>query len=148
MTRLLTILFVALICEGIGVVFLSRGLKEIGEVKQMSVAEVGQLVLRGVTNSHIVRGVFFEALFFVGLLMLMSKADVSFVWPLTSLSFVVTTIAAKIYLHEQISPARWFGVCLIMLGAALITATEKRKIPPAAPAAIVQSSPAGLISPQ
>lgn len=127
MPRLLTILFIALIFEAIGVVFLSRGLKEIGELKEVTVAGVARLVGAGATNPHILLGVFFEALFFVGLLMLMSKADVSFVWPLTSLSFVVTTIAAKIYLHEQVAPLRWSGVCLIMLGAALITWTEKNK---------------------
>jgi drug/metabolite transporter (DMT)-like permease len=125
MARLLTILFFALIFEAIGVVFLSRGLKQIGELQEVSVAGVARLVAAGVTNRHIVLGVFFEALFFVGLLMLMSKADVSFVWPLTSLSFVVTTIAAKIYLHEQVSPLRWSGVCLIMMGAALISWTER-----------------------
>lgn len=127
MARLLTILFIALIFEAIGVVFLSRGLKEIGNLEQVSVAGVARLVGAGVTNPHILLGVFFEALFFVGLLMLMSKADVSFVWPLTSLSFVVTTIAAKMYLHEQVAPLRWSGVCLIMMGAAIITWTEKNK---------------------
>jgi len=127
MVRLLTILLIALLFEAIGVVLLSRGLKEIGDLQEVSVSGVAQLVGRGVMNRHILLGIFFEALFFIGLLMLMSKADVSFVWPLTSLSFVVTTIAAKVYLHEQVSGLRWSGVCLIMLGAALITWTEKSK---------------------
>jgi drug/metabolite transporter (DMT)-like permease len=127
MARILVILLIALLFEAIGVVFLSRGLKEIGDLKEVSVSAVKHLVVQGVTNPHIFLGVFFEALFFVGLLMLMSKADVSFVWPMTSLSFVVTTIAAKIYLHEHVPPLRWSGVCLIMMGAALITWTEKNK---------------------
>ena len=129
MTKLLTILLIALVFEAIGVVFLSRGLKEIGELRQVSFAEITRLISRGVTNPHLLLGVFFEALFFVGLLMLMSKADVSFVWPLTSLSFVLTTIAAKLYLEEQVPMARWLGVCLIMLGAGLITWSEKDKTP-------------------
>lgn len=137
MTKLLSILLIALVFEAIGVVSLSRGLKEIGELRKPSVREVGQLVVRGVTNRHIVLGVFFEALFFVGLLMLMRKADVSFVWPLTSLSFVVTTIAARLYLDEHVSTTRWLGVCLIMMGAGLITWTEQNKpaIPLESPAA-------------
>ncbi len=137
MTKLLTILLIALVFEAIGVVLLSRGLREIGEVQRPAFTEVAKLVGRGVTNRHIVLGVFFEALFFVGLLMLMRKADVSFVWPLTSLSFVVTTIAARLYLHEQISTARWLGVALIMLGAGLITWTEKSRpaVPPGEPPA-------------
>ena len=74
------------------------------------------------------------ALFFAGLLILLSKGDVSFVWPLTSLSFVMTAIAARLFLHEQIVPARWAGICLIMAGAALITWSEKRQKDPHPPA--------------
>ena len=140
MARLLCILLIALLFEAIGVVFLSRGLKEIGEVKQVTLSEVSQLVLRGVTNPHILVGVFFEALFFIGLLMLMSKADVSFVWPLTSLSFVVTTLAAKVYLHEQVSWLRWSGVALIMVGAGLISWTEKNKTSAPNAAQVIHSS--------
>jgi hypothetical protein len=105
----------------------------------VSASQILGLVSRGVTNHHILLGVFFEALFFVGLLMLMSKADVSFVWPLTSLSFVVTTVAAKLYLHEHVSALRWSGVCLIMMGAALITWTEKQSHPPVARTPPMQS---------
>jgi multidrug transporter EmrE-like cation transporter len=99
------------------------------------------LVGRGITNPHIVMGVFFEALFFVALLLLMAKSEVSFIWPLTSLGFVVTTIAAKLYLHEYVSPLRWCGVCLIMMGAALISWTEKNPSPPS-PAPRASASPA------
>ena len=127
MLKLLAILGIALIFEAIGVVFLKQGLKEISSLTQVSLPEIIQLIGRGVTNRHIILGVFFEALFFIGLLMLMSKADVSFVWPLTSLSFVVTTIAAKVYLDEPVSGLRWSGVCLIMMGAALISWTEMNR---------------------
>jgi len=50
---------------------------------------------------------------------------VSFVWPLTALGFVLTTIAAKCWLHEEVSLLRWGGVLLIVLGAGLITYSEK-----------------------
>ena len=57
----------------------------------------------------------------------MSRGEVSFIWALTALGFVLTTGAAKIFLHEEVSPARWCGVFLIMCGAGLITWTEKMK---------------------
>ncbi|MBI3877037.1 MAG: EamA family transporter [Verrucomicrobia bacterium] len=127
MTKLLVILLIGLVFEAVGVVFLNKGLKQVGEVKKISVVEVARVVKRGVTNRSIVLGVFFEALFFAALLVLMSKGDVSFIWPLTALGFVLTTLAAKFYLHEQVSVLRWLGVLLIMCGAALITWTEKNK---------------------
>ncbi|HXD52977.1 MAG TPA: hypothetical protein VN689_13845, partial [Burkholderiales bacterium] len=58
-----------------------------------------------------------------------SQRDISFIWPLTALSFVMTTLAAVFYLREHVSGTRWAGVALIMLGAGLITWSEKVKEP-------------------
>ncbi len=135
MGKFLVILIVALMFEAVGVVFLSGGLKQIGEPQKMNVPEVAALIKRGATNRNILAGVFFEAVFFGGLLYLLSQRDVSLIWPLTSLGFVLTAIAARLFLGEQVSALRWAGVCLIMLGAGLITYSEKRKPPePAMPA--------------
>lgn len=127
MWKLILILVVALHFEAIGVILLSKGLKQIGEVQEYNVSEVLGLVKRGLTNHNILLGIFFEAIFFVGLLMLMSRGDVSFVWPLTSLGFVITTVAAWLFLHEDVSVLRWVGVMFIMLGAGVITYSEKLK---------------------
>jgi hypothetical protein len=118
------------------------------ESRVTSAADLLRLVGRGVANRHILLGVFLEALFFIALLMLMSKADVSFVWPLTSLSFVVTTIAAKLYLHEHVSGLRWAGVCLIMLGAGLISWTEKQAEAAATAATTAPSASQGALPQQ
>jgi drug/metabolite transporter (DMT)-like permease len=127
MTKLLLILFVGLCFETMGVVSLSQGLKRLEGPKNYSVTEIARMVGRAVTNRQIIVGVAFEAVFFICLLVMMSRADVSFVWPLTALTFVFSTLAARFYLHEQIDILRWAGVVLIVLGAGLITFTEKRK---------------------
>lgn len=132
MSKLLVILMFGLVCEAVGVVLLSKGLRQVGEVKEVNVREVLAVVKRGVTNVHILLGVFFEAVFFACLLVLMSKSEVSFLWPLTAMSFVMTTLAAKWFLHEEVSLLRWSGVLLIMCGAGLITWSEKVK-PPVVP---------------
>ena len=127
MARLLIILFVALTFETAGVILLSKGLKALEGPKNFAVAELAQLVGRALSDPRILLGILFEAIFFVCLLVMMSRADVSFVWPLTSLTFVFATLAARFYLHEQIDALRWTGVLLIVLGAGLITYTEKKR---------------------
>lgn len=137
MTKILVILIAGLVCEAIGVVFLSKGLKQIGEVKQVNAAEIWRAVKAGATNRNILIGVALETVFFIALLVLLSRSDVSFIWPLTAMGFVLTTLTAKFMLHEEIPPMRWAGVLLIMMGAGLITWTEKskeRKEPAPAPA--------------
>lgn len=125
MIKFLLILLIGLVFESVGLVFLKKGINQIGEMKQVSVAEVARVVKDGVTNRNILLGTFFEALFFGGLLFLLSKCDVSFLWPMTALSFVFSTFAAIIFLGERVSTMRWAGVILIVLGAACITWSEK-----------------------
>jgi drug/metabolite transporter (DMT)-like permease len=126
-TKFILILLIALVFEAIGVVFLSAGLNQIGEPKTINAAEIMLLIKRGATNRNILTGVFFEAIFFGFLLYLLSQKDVSIVWPLTALGFVITSLAARIFLKEEISSIRWAGICLIVLGAALVTWSGKQK---------------------
>jgi drug/metabolite transporter (DMT)-like permease len=132
MARLLLILLIGLILEALGVVYLSAGLKQIGTPKQLNIREIGRVVLSGVTNQNILVGVAMEAAFFVTLLISLKLWDVSLVWPLTALGFVLTTLAAKYIRHEEVSAMRWAGVFLIVLGAVLVGYSEKLKSPPAA----------------
>jgi drug/metabolite transporter (DMT)-like permease len=121
------------VLEAIGVVFLSKGLKEIGEVQRISAGEILRMVKAGITNPNVLLGVALETAFFICLLILLSKRDVSFIWPLTAMGFVLTTFAAKWVLHEQVSPARWIGVVFIMIGAGFITWSEQQKKVASAP---------------
>src|SRR5438876_11750247 len=132
MAKLLLILLIGLIFEAAGVVLLKKGINQIGEVEKITPAEVIRIIKTGVTNPIVLLGVFFEALFFACLLILMSKSDITFLWPLTALSFVMTTLAALLFLGEKVSPVRWAGVILIMIGAALISYSEHSKNKPLA----------------
>jgi drug/metabolite transporter (DMT)-like permease len=127
MTKLILVLLAGLILEAIGVVLLSQGLHEIGEVKTISASELGRIIARGATNRHILMGVALEAAFFGVLLYLLSQRDVSLIWPLTSLGFVITALAAKFIRHEDVTALRWGGVALIVVGAMLVALSEKEK---------------------
>jgi drug/metabolite transporter (DMT)-like permease len=131
MTRLFLILLIGLVLEAVGVVYLSAGLKQIGAPKQINIREIGRTVLSGVTNRNILLGVLMETAFFVTLLISLKLWDVSLVWPLTSLGFVLTTLAAKYIRHEEVSAMRWAGVFLIVAGAVLVGYSEKLKSAPA-----------------
>jgi len=127
MLKLILILLIGLIFESTGVVLLKKGMEKVGEPKAMNVSEILRVLKAGITNPQILLGVFFEALFFICLLILMAKSDISFLWPLTALSFVFATFAAMWFLHEKVSPLRWAGVVFIMIGAGLISYSEHSK---------------------
>lgn len=140
MAKLLLILLIGLVFESVGIVLLKRGMTHIVEVKAFTVTEVWRVAKASVTNSQILLGVFFEALFFGCLLVLMSKSEISFLWPLTGLSFVFATFAAILFLHEQVSAVRWVGVVLIMVGAACVSYSEKVKNRPVNPVPAQQTT--------
>lgn len=128
MTKLIAILLIGLAFEAVGVVFLSQGLHEIGEPKDMSLGEIGRIIARGATNRNILIGILMEACFFGVLIYLLSQKDVSLIWPLTSLGFVITALAARTMRHEEISALRWTGVIIIVIGAALVAWSEQIKM--------------------
>lgn len=127
MVKLLLILLVGLVFESAGVVLLKKGITQIGEMNGVTASEIIRMVKLGAVNPQIILGVFFEALFFLCLVILMSKSDISFLWPLTALSFVFATFAAILFLGEKVSWVRWIGVILIVIGAAFISYSQHIK---------------------
>jgi drug/metabolite transporter (DMT)-like permease len=133
MAKIMLVLIVAAIIESAGVIILTRGLKELQGVREITVSEIVRVARSVVTNGKIIGGTALEAIFYASLLYLLSKSDVSFIWPLTSLGFIFTTLAAEVFLNEKVAPTRWAGVLLIAGGVCLISYSEKvkgREAPP------------------
>ncbi len=133
MMRLVVVLLIGLMFEAVGVVLISRGQKELKMEARFEVGAMVKLVREAAVNPSILAGIALEAVFFGCLLFLLSRGDVSFIWPLTALGFVVTTLAARFLLGEPVSGLRWFGVFLIVLGAGVISWTEQHKPRPLPP---------------
>jgi drug/metabolite transporter (DMT)-like permease len=139
MAKILIILVIAFTFEAAGVITLKRGLDQIGPryTERKATLPLWKNVLRLVgdwfTTRDVLVGLALETAFFILLQYLLGQSDVSFIWPLTALSFVMTTLAAQFFLHERVDAARWGGVALIVLGAALISYGEHNK--PAGPPA-------------
>lgn len=51
----------------------------------------------------------------------LSRVDLSYAFPLTSMSYVLVLVAARAFLHERITLERWLGAIAIVFGVYLIT---------------------------
>ena len=131
MTKVILILLAGLVFEAVGVVHLSRGLKQVGGPSQagvqFSVPGLLRLARTVATNRNMLLGIACQAVYFGAICYLLTQRDVSLVWPLSSLSFVFTGLAARLVLREEVSALRWSGILLVVLGAAIITWSEKLK---------------------
>jgi uncharacterized membrane protein len=55
---------------------------------------------------------------------LLGWADLSYVLPVTSIGYVLTTVLGRIFFGEEISPQRWIGTALIVIGISLVGLTR------------------------
>jgi drug/metabolite transporter (DMT)-like permease len=91
-------------------------------MKQSSATAGGLwLQVRGVLgNSHVLVGTVLMVAYF-GLYMLALRwADLSFVLPLTALSYLLGATLARYYLGESVTPARWVGALVITVGVVIV----------------------------
>jgi drug/metabolite transporter (DMT)-like permease len=58
--------------------------------------------------------------FFVSYLSALSWADLTYVLPATSLSYILMVLLAKFLLHEHVTLWRWMGVALIVTGVGFV----------------------------
>jgi len=75
-------------------------------------------------------GIVLLILWLLSRMALLSWADLSFVLPVTSVGYVLSAILGKYSLSEEISPARWAGIALIVAGTALVGRTERNTTAP------------------
>lgn len=120
---MITALLIALVVLGgsAGDVFITKGMKQLGEISTLNARRLIGLSGRAITNRYFLVGVSFMAVSYFSFLGALRLADLSLVLPATSISFVITTVAARLFLKETISPIRWAGILLVCLGVALIS---------------------------
>ena len=126
------VLTLVVILQVIGNVFLSRGMRQVGDTGPLSVSTLVDFSLHTVRNPWVLLGVALLIAFFILYLTALSRLDLSFVLPMTAATYVLTAIFAWLILHETISPIRWAGTLAVTVGILLVGASEqsaKRKIP-------------------
>jgi len=118
-----TAVLIALIvlADSAGDVFLTRGMKQVGEIRTLNPRLLLSIGRRVISNKSFLSGIFFMAITFFSFLVVLSWADLSLVFPAKSLVYVTSTLGAKWALKETISSQRWGGIFLVCLGVALIS---------------------------
>ena len=117
----ITLIAVVVLAGSVGDIFLSRGMKQVGEINSLHWRFLLQISQRALTNLSLIGGIGGMAVAFFSWLAVLSFADLSFAEPATAVSYVLNTLGAKFFLHERIDRMRWAGTLLVCLGAALLS---------------------------
>jgi multidrug transporter EmrE-like cation transporter len=115
------ILFALIVVAGTGgELCVSRAMKVVGEAPSLQPIEVAKVILRALRVPWMWLGVGMMAVAFFSLLGALSIYDVSFVVPVTALSYVAGAFGGVVFLREHVSIQRWFGVSLVAIGVVLV----------------------------
>jgi drug/metabolite transporter (DMT)-like permease len=119
--------FLAALSAAIGEALLSYAMKRGGPVDMAQFSHWANLVMSVVRNSYIFIGVVFLAVYFFLYLIALSWADLSFVLPLTAVSYIFAAILARIFLKEDVTWLRWMGTLVIIVGITLIALDGRQR---------------------
>jgi len=95
-------------------------MKVIGEVQDFRPAALARFVFRAMRVGWTWVGISMMALAFFSLLAMLSIENVSFVVPVTALSYAAGAVGAMLFLHERIIMQRWLGVFIVCVGVTLV----------------------------
>jgi drug/metabolite transporter (DMT)-like permease len=115
------ILFTTIVAAGTGgELCVSRAMKNVGEAQSFHPAEIAKVVLRALREPWMWAGVAMMASAFFALLGALSMYNVSFVVPVTALSYVAGAFGGAAFLGEKVTARRWIGVLLVAIGVTLV----------------------------
>jgi drug/metabolite transporter (DMT)-like permease len=112
--------FLIVVAGTAGELCVSRAMKQTGEVKDFRPAAVVKVIGRALRVKWMWIGVGMMTLAFFSLLAVLSIEKVSFVVPVTALSYVAGALGGMFFLGERISLRRWTGIVLVCIGVTLV----------------------------
>lgn len=146
--KLLPLIVIAVFTVSLGDAFLTKGMKQVAlTLESFNISQAtgityylvslitsinpdwaiyGAWPLFTVTNINFLLGLGLQTTFFILFLTLLSRADLSYVLPVTSFSYIITAILAMLMLKEEVSLRRWFGITLICFGVLMVARGESK----------------------
>jgi drug/metabolite transporter (DMT)-like permease len=121
------VVFVATLCAAIGETLISYAMKKNGQVDVKELSQWLDLIFSVIRNPYIFGGVILLGIFFFLYLAALSWADISFVLPLTALSYIFVALLAKFFLREDVSWYRWAGTLVIVIGITLVALDRRQQ---------------------
>ncbi len=117
----LVLVFICVIFSAMGQILMRTGMGQVGEITSIQQLFNLGTIFKMFTNLYVVAGILCFASMIIVWLAAISTLKISFAYPLASLVYVITAIAALIFLKEDITLLRWVGIFFVAGGCVLIS---------------------------
>lgn len=141
--RTIVSLAIALIAQAAGDTCLSRAMKGVAAHLPDGARLSPLLLVRGMESPLVWIGILLLLVFLGLFLSVLSREDLSFVLPVLSVGYILNVAFARVFLHEPVSPVRWAGTVIIVLGVVMVSATATARAARAAGGAAGAAAGAG-----
>ena len=106
--------FLIVVAGTAGELCISRAMKEVGEVHDFRPRALLGVASRVVRIKWIWIGLSLMTVGFFALLGILSVENVSFVVPVTALSYLVGALGGMLFLGERLNRSRWAGILIVV----------------------------------
>ncbi len=120
MLRVLIAMTIAAASAAVGQILVRRGMQQIGSLENYAPMALLTYFGHTVTNGYVIAGTALNTVFYILFLAALSWTDVTVALPMTAIEYGFAAVLAVIILKEQVSPVRWAGVALVILGVIFI----------------------------
>ncbi|MCJ7444963.1 MAG: SMR family transporter [Methanotrichaceae archaeon] len=116
----LTLLFICIFAAALGQIVLKQGSFGIDKINDIDDLLKLETFINIFTNKYIILGLVLYGSAFILWMAAMSTLDISFMYPMISLAYIITAAMAFIFFGENVSGMRWLGIILVVAGCLLI----------------------------
>ncbi len=120
MNRYIPLILLGVFLNAAAQLVLKKGMTDIGHFS-FTIENLIPIGLKVAVNPFVILGVAFYVISLAVWLMVLSRVDVSYAYPMLSVGYIVAALAGRYFFHEPLSPIRWIGIIVICLGVFLIT---------------------------
>ena len=120
MVRYLPLIIFGVMLNAAAQLALKQGMRQIGYF-DFGLRNCGRIFFAVAASPYILAGLGCYIVSVVVWLLVLSRVEVSYAYPLLSIGYIVTAFAGRLFFHEAIGVTRWAGIIVICVGVWLIT---------------------------
>lgn len=117
----LTLVLICVLAGAAGQILWKHGMSNLDEINGARDLIQIQTIYNIFTDKYVFLGTILYGIALILWLGAMSTLEISFMYPMLSMGYVITAIFAFAFLGEQVGSIRWLGIALVVVGCFLIT---------------------------
>ena len=113
--KVFAVMLAAITVAAIGEALAAKGMKQMDPHAGLA-AQLATVI----GDWHVIVGAFLMVGYVALYVYALGMAELSFAVPLSAASYLLGTLLAKFYVHEDVKPARWIGTLVIVAGVLIV----------------------------